>query len=127
MIYANITDVEKRKLEEEENKSWTSYISKGIIILKFIVVSTLLIQVFLSWFKSKEKMKPQALGVRKLVLFQCFTAFILLVGATIFEFAFHYTHFYLVLFVIATFLFYATLFIVLKLGAVDLPDVAILQ
>ena len=62
-----------------------------------------------------------------MVLIQCFIAFILLIGATIFEFALHYTHFYLVLFSIATFLFYATLFIVLKLGAVGLPDVAILQ
>lgn len=41
-IYSNITESEKLQLEEEESKSWTSYISKGVIILKFIAVTTML-------------------------------------------------------------------------------------
>lgn len=51
----------------------------------------------------------------------------MLLGATVFEFALHFTHFYLVLFILASFLFYSNLYIVLKLGAVELPDVGFLQ
>ena len=48
-------------------------------------------------------------------------------GATTFKFIDHYTHFYLGLFLLASFVFYGSLFIVFKIGAAELPDVAILQ
>ena len=51
---------------------------------------------------------------------------ILLLGATTFKFVPHYTHFYLGLFILASYVFYASLYIVLRIGAVELPDVAAL-
>ena len=72
-------------------------------------------------------MKQQALEVRKFVLIQCATCFALLWGATIFKFIDHYTHLYLGLFLLASFVFYGSFYIVLKIGAAELPDVAILQ
>ena len=123
----DLTEAQKVELEEEENKSWTSYVSKVFIILKCTVVMLLLIQTFVAWFRSRDQMKAQALEVRKLVLFQCATCMILLLGATTFDFVPHYTHFYLGLFILASYVFYASLYIVLKIGAVELPDVAVLQ
>ena len=61
------------------------------------------------------------------MLIQCAVCLFLLLGATVFEFVSHYTHFYLALFVLASFVFYSSLYIVLKIGAVELPDVAVLQ
>ena len=50
----DLTEAQKAELEEEENKSWTSYVSKVFIILKCTVVMLLLIQTFVAWFRSRD-------------------------------------------------------------------------
>ena len=50
----NMTEAEKEQLEEAENTSWTSYISKAIIFVKCIVVTLFLIHTFVAWLRTKD-------------------------------------------------------------------------
>ena len=49
---------------------------------------------------------------------------LLILGAAIFDFIEHYTHYYLTIYVTGSFVIYSTFNIVLRIGAIELPDVA---
>ena len=125
--YANITTEEADELSHETDTHILTILPKIGIVIKTIVILAILIRTFVAWFRLKqEDIKKEAQAVRSLVLVQCAICMILLLASSTFDFIEHYTHYYLTLFVLASYVFYGTLYIILRLGAQELPDVAIL-
>ena len=66
--YHNLTTEEAEVIAEAASHSWTTIVSKVMLVIKTIIVLLILIQTFVAWFRLKDEIKPQAQSVRKLVL-----------------------------------------------------------